>query len=431
MARGKQEERWQLLRAVPRWVRGCAIAGLLGVWLVALGYPALIRALGGAWRAAGPEWAAELSPQARELVEAAYQDLDPERLVDVHVHLAGLGAGGSGCEVHPHMRSWSSPLEHLRFQLYLSASGVKDLERADQEFVERLAELARSTPGEGRFALLAFDHAYDEAGRVDRDASELHVPNAWVVEQCRRFPELFVPVMSVHPYRADALEELERWAAAGARLVKWLPNSMNIDPASPRCDAYYDKLVELDVGILTHTGLEMAVDAAELQALGNPLRLRRPLDRGVRVVAAHCASLGEDLDLDAPEGARELVPSFELFLRLMEEERYEGLLFGEISATTQVNRLGAPLLTLLERDDLHGRLVNGSDYPLPALNAVIHLGPLVEADLISGEQRAALEEVYRLHPLAFDFVLKRSLRSPVTGRGFGPEAFLVPEEWGM
>ena len=31
--------------------------------------------------------------------------------------------------------------------------------------------------------------------------------------------------------------------------------------------------------------------------------------------------------------------NFDLFMRLMDEKRYEGLLFGEISATTQRNRL--------------------------------------------------------------------------------------------
>ena len=51
----------------------------------------------------------------------------------------------------------------------------------------------------------------------------------------------------------------------------------------------------------------------------------------------------------------------------MDEPRYEGLLFGDISAMTQLNRIGPALDTVLERDDWHDRLINGSDYPLPGV----------------------------------------------------------------
>jgi hypothetical protein len=411
-------------------MRGCAILGLLMVWCAALGYPALIRALGGAWDEVPPDWRAQLSPAARSLAERSLEGLDPERLVDVHVHLVGIGTGGSGCEVHPHMRSWLSPVERVRFELYLSGSGVTELERADQQFIERFMRLVEARPGAGRYCLLAFDHAYTEDGTLDREASEFHVPNEYVW-QVAATSERLVPAISVHPYRPDAVDELDRWATRGVRLVKWLPNAMGIDPASPRCDEFYEVMREHGMTLLSHTGKEMAVDADELQALGNPLRLRRPLDAGVRVIAAHCASLGKDLDLDQPEGARELVSSFELFLRLMDEPRYEGLIFGELSALTQVNRLGEPLERLLERRDLHARLVNGSDYPLPALNAVIHLAPLVGRGLLSEEDADGLEELYRAHPVAFDLALKRSLRSPTTGQGFAPEAFLVPTDFGL
>ena len=54
-----------------------------------------------------------------------------------------------------------------------------------------------------------------------------------------------------------------------------------------------------------------------------------------------------------------------------DDKKYEGLVFGEISAMTQFNRCGTPLTTILEREDLHDRLVNGSDYPLPAVNVLI------------------------------------------------------------
>ena len=90
-------------------------------------------------------------------------------------------------------------------------------------------------PLASRGALLAFDRAYDEAGEVDLEHTEFHVPNEWAWEVAQRSPEHFVPVMSVHPYRDDAVPELERWAErSGASVVKQREGA---DPASVVFDA--------------------------------------------------------------------------------------------------------------------------------------------------------------------------------------------------
>jgi mannonate dehydratase len=88
---------------------------------------------------------------------------------------------------------------------------------------------------------------------------------------------------------------------------------------------------------------------------------------------------------------------------------------------TQVNRLGAALNTLLEREDWHGRLVNGSDYPLPGVVPLFALGRMAEQGLITEAQARLCSEIRRYNPLLFDFVLKRCLRS--RGRGFLPAVF--------
>jgi mannonate dehydratase len=99
----------------------------------------------------------------------------------------------------------------------------------------------------------------------------------------------------------------------------------------------------------------------------------------------------------------------------MEEEAYEGRVFGEISAMTQFNRLGTPLTTIVLREDLHPRLLNGSDYPLPAINILVRTGPLMKAGYITAEQRILLNEIYHFNPLLYDFVLKRCVVAPGTG----------------
>jgi mannonate dehydratase len=118
------------------------------------------------------------------------------------------------------------------------------------------------------------------------------------------------------------------------------------------------------------------------------------------------------------------VPNFDLFLRLMSEKRYEGLLFADISAMTQYNRIGRPLTTILQREDLHERLVNGSDYPLPAVNLLIRTRALVQQGYITKDERACLNEIYDYNPLLFDFALKRSIKLPGTQRSLSAKVFM-------
>jgi len=383
----------------------------------------LLHYLGGASSRRPEELSRGLSTPAADLMKRAFDDVDPRRLVDYHTHVVGVGAGGTGNLVNPAMRSRRRPLKYLKFLVYLSAAGIKDLENADREFVLRLADQARHIADHGKYRLLAFDKHYTTDGTVNAEKTEFYTANEHVFNLAAEFPDLFLPTMSVHPYRADALEELARWAGRGVKVVKWLPNAMGIDPSDPRCDLFYRSMRELGVVLLSHAGEEKAVEAEEDQRLGNPLHLRRPLDHGVKVIAAHCAGLGENPDLDHPD--RRLVPNFQLFMRLMEQKRYEGLLFGDISAMTQRNRLGVPLTTILERTDLHARLVNGSDYPLPAINIVISTGALARAGYITRAERTGLNEIYDYNPLLFDFVLKRTLTVPGAGQRLPASVFMA------
>ena len=386
----------------------------------AIAVPYLIDALGGAFTRRPDELAKHLSADAHALVKSAFEGIEPDQMLDYHTHLVGLGENGSGCFVHPGMLSWWSVTRRVRFEVYRSAAGITDLHRADSQYVARLADLIDHIPGGGRYLLLGFDKHYTPDGSALLDETEFYTPNEYVFRICEQHPDRFAAAISVHPYRTDAVEALERWAKRGARIVKWLPNAMGMDPSDPRCDAYYDAMKKHGMVLLTHSGEEQAVPSQEAQRLGNPLLLRRPLDRGVKVVVAHGASLGQSVDLD--DATRPERSNFDLFMRLMDEQRYQGLLFGEISATTQRNRLPRPFRTLLTRTDLHGRLVNGSDYPLPAVNVVISTGMLVSEGFISAEERDLLNEIYDFNPLLFDFVLKRTVRGP-GGERFAPSVF--------
>lgn len=408
-------------RSRRRWPRRVALVALVLVLLGVLGFRPVLHRFVGASRHEPTDYPALVSAATRRLVDERLKDLDPARLFDHHVHLAGMGTEESGCRVNAKMLSWRHPRHRAQFLAYLDAARVSDVSRADAQFVERLTALVDGVPARGRYLVLAFDAHHDGDGRVVEDETEMFVPNTWARRVAAARPDVFVAAASVHPWRADAVAELEQAHAAGARIVKWLPNAQGIDPADPRCDAFYDALRRLGMTLLSHAGEERAVDAAGAQEWGNPLRLRRALDHGVRVIVAHCASDGHALDLDDP--ARPEVETFDLFLRLMDDPRYVGLVYGEISALTMSTRCGRPLETMLARTDLHARLVNGSDYPLPAINVLFRTSQLRELGYLTRDEERALDELYDVNPLLFDLVTKRCLRHPRTGARFPESVF--------
>lgn len=342
--------------------------------------------------------------RARALVDEALSGLDARQLWDAHCHLLGNGDSGSGCELHPSLDQWWRPVEFARKRFILSASGVEG-PAIDAGFLRALHRLSDDFPSGARWLLFAFERAYTAQGAVDAAHTTFHVPNAYAAAVAAAHPQRFGWVASVHPYRADALEALAHCLAQGALAVKWLPSSMAIDPLDPRCLPFYELLAARRVPLIVHCGDEHAVPGAEQQAFSNPLRLRPALARGVRVVVAHCASLGEGEDLDAR--SRREQPNFALFARLMDEWSQ---LMGDVSAITQRNRNPEVLRTLLRRGDWHARLLHGSDHPLPGLALLTSYAQLARMQLLAAADIEPLAQLRRANPLLADLVLKRRLR---------------------
>ncbi len=383
-------------------------------------------------RCALPRWLRHGPPRALEgevarAVERCFVDVDRAKLWDLHVHLVGRGVGTRAFVGHE-LTSPLSPWKNFQYDIYAAAAGFStDPSTPDAAYLERLLALHRLANPQGKLVLLAFDQLVDDEGREVPDHSELFTPNEYVLEVARTNPDV-VAGASVHPYRKDAIERLTRALDAGARAVKWLPNAMGIDPRDARCVPFYQVLAERKVPLITHTGEEQAVDAREAQALGNPARLWPAIDAGVTVVASHVATTGACLDeqrtLEASHGAAG--PSCFAALRdMLRDPRTEGRLYADISAITQVNRAGAFLAEILADPALHGRLVNGSDYPLPAIDPLVSTRYLERIGLLSTADRLLCNEVFRCNPLLFDYVLKRKVRALVGGeeRRFAPRVF--------
>ncbi|MBF0422356.1 MAG: amidohydrolase [Magnetococcales bacterium] len=353
------------------------------------------------------------------LVVSAWEGLDPKTVWDGHVHIAGVGDSDSGITLAPEMNSLWHPSQYVQRMFYLNAGCVQNQSGfIDKSYIWRIEKLLEGMPPGVKVMLLAFDQAYDELGQPLPKRSAFFVPNDYARSLARLHPDRFEWVASIHPYRRDAIATLERVRVEGARAIKWLPPAMGIDPAAHRCQPFYRAMARLDMPLLTHGGEEKAVRGVGRPEWGNPLRLRPALEAGVRVIVAHCASLGEDDDSD--HGGRP-VSSFALFTRMMEHSDHAGLLFGDISALTLRNRDPEVVRTIIERKDWHHRLLNGSDYPLPGVIPLIALEKFVHAGLLSRDAASLLEPLQRYNPLLFDFVLKRHLVAG--GQRLSPSVF--------
>ena len=82
-----------------------------------------------------------------ELVQSAWEGIDPSHLWDSHCHLIGTGDSGSGMWVNPAMKSLMHPIQWLQRAFYLNASCTSDDGRSDLHYVERLHWLLQQMPG--------------------------------------------------------------------------------------------------------------------------------------------------------------------------------------------------------------------------------------------------------------------------------------------
>jgi len=349
-----------------------------------------------------------------ELMHQALDGLDLSQLWDCHFHLVGNGVSPaideqmSGAWLNPSMMSWMSPKQRVQYAFYLDAGCVKDSDFADREFIGNLLKTLATAPAGVKFMLLAFDYHHQNDGRPDLSHSTFHIPNEYAAKVAN-LHEGLEWIGSVHPYREDALTVLEWCANNGARAVKWLPPAMNIDPSSPLCDAFYEKLVALNLPLLTHAGEEQAVHSDELQKLANPLLLRKPLEMGVKVIVAHCASLGTSEDIESNN--KKPVSNLELFARLMEEPRYENNLRADISAVNLFNRKIDEIKMILEHQEWHSRLLYASDFPLTGVTPIISSTNLASHGLLDKQTLPFLKQVRKHNTWLFDFLQKRFLHS--------------------
>jgi predicted TIM-barrel fold metal-dependent hydrolase len=275
----------------------------------------------------------------------------PRVIIDCHVHV---------CATTPGHGSMSGRLQRsLAFRFMRWRLGIKGYDEATERQIEAmLVATVEQTTLLDAAVVLAFDAVHDADGRLDEPNTHFYVTNDYVIELARRHPKVLFGA-SVHPYRKDAVAEIERCVKAGAVLMKWLPITQNFNPADERCIPFYEALAHHKLVLLSHTGGEKSLPNLDTH-VADPRLLEPALERGVTVIAAHCGTRS------AP-GERDFLPEFMDMARRFEH------LYGDTSALSLPTRSYA-YAPVLKDPVVRAKLVHGSDWPIIALPRVRDFG---------------------------------------------------------
>lgn len=264
--------------------------------------------------------------------------------IDMHLHIVGNGLSGSGCWVNvsgPHRALASFMLKHIGLTAGLNSPDF------DAAYVKNVLGMLRSS-SIGSAVILAQDDVYNDDGTVMKNAGTFYVPNDYVLKLAREHKE-FLPAVSIHPARPDAMDELDRCVEAGAVMMKCLPNCHNIDCSNKRYKKFWNRMAHHRLPLLAHTGGEHTVKVIN-KKYSDPRILRLPLECGVTVIAAHCATKSGLTDPDY----------FPVFADMTTEHKN---LYGDNSAMNVPLR-GKHIPKCLE-EPLASRIVFGTDFPVP------------------------------------------------------------------
>jgi predicted TIM-barrel fold metal-dependent hydrolase len=296
-------------------------------------------------------------------------------ILDAHVHVAAMGTS-HGCSSDRLLQS--VPFRFMRWRLGM----VGNDESTERQIETKLVETLVGTPELDAAVILAFDAVYTETGEIDLPRTHLHVTNDYVIDLCKKHPKMLFGA-SVNPYRKDAVAELERCVAAGAKLMKWLPIVQGFNPADERCIPFYEALAHHKLPLLSHTGGERTLIRLN-EEYAPPRLLKNALQRGVTVIAAHCGTRSAPFEEDY----------LDEFVRMVHEHEN---LYGDTAALCLPMRTHA--FDAIFKDDLvRSRIIHGSDWPVISLPLPLRIG-----------LRASLELMHEKNWMRRDVLIKRRL----------------------
>jgi hypothetical protein len=301
--------------------------------------------------------------------------------IDMHVHMVANGFGGSKAWLR--LSGWHRLLARFMVR-QLGFPGRVIYEDLATVYSQHLLNLVRESSLDA-IVLLAHERVHDHDGTRRDDLGSMYVPNELVLDLAAAHPE-FLAGVSIHPARHDALEELDRCLERGAVLMKCLPNCQNMNPSDERYRPFWKRMADARLPLLAHTGGEHTVPVVK-RAYADPKLLRLPLECGVTVIAAHCATKSGLFEHDY----------FDDWVKMLAEFPN---LYGDNSAMVSLNR-SAHLLDC-SRPELAPRVLHGSDFPVPVLGHRLRMTGVLE--------RATFRAIQKIkNPLERDWQFKHAV----------------------
>jgi hypothetical protein len=141
--------------------------------------------------------------------------------------------------------------------------------------LDKLSSRIAASETVDKAVILAMDGYVTEEGILDKELTQIYVPNDYVARETARFDNLIYGA-SINPHRKDTIERLRAARRDGAVLVKWIPSTMNIDPADPGGSKGQDNFERILPLFAQYTNLY--VDISSLTQVNKLGYLARALD---------------------------------------------------------------------------------------------------------------------------------------------------------
>ena len=261
-------------------------------------------------------------------------------IIDMHVHIAGADRVKYGNFISEKLKK---SMVFRLFSKHLNIPKIVDDELVATKVIKLLEE---SMVDKALF--LALDGVYALDGKFNEKKTQMICSNEYIWELTKKSKKVLFGA-SVHPYRDDALEALEKCKNRGAVLIKWIPSTMEIDPMNPKCIPFYSYLAKHNIMLLSHTGVEHALKNSHTY-LNHPHRLKLAVESGVKVIASHSGTHMFLHERSHYKAWREMALKYDNF-------------YGDISAFCMPTRV-KHLRDILKTPALHHKVFYGSDFPV-------------------------------------------------------------------
>jgi predicted TIM-barrel fold metal-dependent hydrolase len=300
--------------------------------------------------------------------------------IDMHVHAIGNSKDLKKIDEDIYFNAddnhyWFTRILYNMIERDLEKMGAnfhRDGTISSDEYLELIYSMLTTSEEIEGAVLLALDAVYSpQTGELDEKKTDLWVSNRFLhravnalnerlqsePDPAKRKKRFFFGA-SISPNRKDWERELEYVVAqTNAVLIKLIPSTQHVYLMDSRHKDFYQALAAHHIPLLCHVGPEYAfTEGIRQRQLDNFRHLEKPLECGVTVIAAHCATPVFPL-IDQPQ-----IKEFYAFMKTANNDGTVRL-WGDTAALSLSTRI-ALMPAIRDTFPAHW-LVHGSDFPIP------------------------------------------------------------------